>query len=234
MQFSKRLILFIIPFAILSSLSVTNLLATPLRYLEISIRGSGIFLPTTILPGLIFGIGISIYLKKNGFAFSAPKFIIFSTLIYFCAYVLSFFITLFSFGILSGFEGIFVAIFVGTFLFLSLVNKIIPISQKERIILTIILTIILGSASFLIAPKIDYQLGYTLGYSFESYINPLSGRIQTNSEVPTLLFGMVLPGTQILIFLWQIFIAWRLGIVVQKDVLESAENKLIGDIAQNN
>lgn len=185
--------IFIIPFALLSALSVTQFLAYPLK----------MFYSTTFLPGLIFSIGIYWYVQKQNIDIS-KKFIIKSTLIYFSAYSMGYFAGVVTWGLLATF----VAVLVGTPLFFKLILNTTGVNNKEEKVrgwvISVLMSILFGIAAFILATLetdfLKFWGDVQSGYPLEAY----------DGEI----FGSVMIGTQILIFAWQIIMSFVIARII--------------------
>lgn len=185
--------IFIIPFALLSALSVTQFLAYPLK----------MFYSTTFLPGLIFSIGIYWYFQKQNINIS-KKFIIKSTLIYFIAYSMGYFAGVVTWGLLATF----VAVLVGTPLFFKLIFNTTGVNNKEEKVrgwvISVLMSILFGITAFILATLetdfLQFWGDIQNGYPLEAY----------DGEA----FGSVMIGTQILILAWQIIMSFIVARII--------------------
>ena len=198
---------FIIPFGLLSAFSVTEFFVYNLSWLTWKIELPAIsvlFLPTTILPGIIFSTGIYWYSKNKGIRIK-KNFILRSTLVYFQAYFVGYFAGVFSLGILATAT----AVIFGTYYFLETYTKYTGLGFTEfgKVFGSIVLGLIFGFASFGFR-TIDYLESGFIGFwgnIQEGY--PLASFQGFSGDIVPDTFGQVLPGTQVLIFVWQIIMA---------------------------
>jgi hypothetical protein len=200
-----KVLAFALPTAILSALSVTNLIANPLFFSEIPLGSYNSFFPLPILlPGLFFGVGMYFYLKKEKSSLAWYKFIPQSMIIYFLAYSAGYAGGLNSMGLLATFFAVLAGTPMILFRIFRQINNDRPATGKlkeEIVRLSWILAIIFGIAGVFAAPYLESLLESLV------YYTPLDISSYTSfGLMGDDVFGSGLAGTQILVFFWQIIV----------------------------
>ncbi len=198
MSGNKKITTFIIPFAFLSSLSVSYFpsyisLLSSFFYLHLkTIFFSSVYLPVIIGPGIFFSLGIYLFAKKNTNKLLNSKFILLSTSAYIVGYSICYFLSsIFPIGIITlPLGGI-----IGASLFCRAFSTYVTALPSKTNMDIVVITLVSMLAMAIAGRQLDLILpAYTMMGGFSPSV-----------------FGTATYGAPLIIFIWQIVTAWKVG-----------------------